>query len=108
MTIYDDAAAKLIAAAPKSIRWGQLVPISKVAYVLNAAQTFNVLTVFVDLGSGPVPALMSRTFMTYLLGLTNSSGLPDFTAAVGQLAIVQMTPSPTVIDLVGSTKLSYP
>lgn len=102
MTIYDDAAAKLIAAVPKPIRWGQLLPISKVAYVLNVAQTFNVLTVFVDLGSGPVPALMSQTFMNYLLGLA------DFNSAVGKLAIVQMTPSPTVIDLVGSNKISYP
>jgi hypothetical protein len=102
VTIYDDTAAKLLDAVPKSIRWGQLVPVSQVGYVVNDAGDQQTLTVWVDLGSGPVQAVMSQTFLTYLLGLANIN------SAVGALVIVEMTPSPTVIDLVGSKKLAYP
>lgn len=102
MTIYDDAALKLLEAVPKRIRWNQLVPISKVAYVVNDAGNQQTLTVWVDLGSGPVQAVMSQTFLTYLLGLSSLA------SAVGVLVIVDMTPSPTIVDRVGSQKIAYP
>jgi hypothetical protein len=93
----------LAAAAPDLSHRTRIATLTQVTWEVDVSGVNVSLTPWVDLGGGGVgvPATMTQTFMNYI-------SLANLTTLVGRLVYVAMAPGPAVIDLVGSTKRSYP
>jgi hypothetical protein len=100
---FDEAARKLFGALPDRDRPFRIAPITSVAWEQVGATSTQSLNVYVDVGSGPVRAQASDTFLaTALASLTGTS-------IVGRQAIIaSVAGAPTVLALQGYLTQTIP